>query len=524
MKLKNLLALLLAVLMLVTLFAACSTNEEEPAPGDDSSTAPDETDGGDVDDGEITTINFWWTDTGTTGSAASADDVAAAINEITEAEIGVHVNMQYIANADYPTQINLMVGNQEPVDVAVYLPGVAGSFLTFYTNGILSDITDLLDEYGKDVKALFGDEVLAMTTVDGRVYGLSTYRLLNSSMYWCARKDALETAGMTELAENMTTWAELETILEAITENAGMYGFGASNAYGLLADPGAIFAGEKLSDTTTYDILGDSLYVVYSDQEGNVSLLQEQEAFVEQCEMVAGWMSNGWMWPDTAYNSKDGSEILIGQGVFASYFTQSEYGIEVNKTQQIGQEMFCLNLKDSVLSTTQGQKFGIFIPVSAAEPEAAMKFINLLYTNKDLMNLYIYGIEGTNWVLNEDGVGEYPEGKDSSTCGWHTMDFMLGNQFLVYPWTPLPATFRDEAKANFDAAPRSAYLGFTLDTSGHDTLMAGITAVVNQFMPQITGGLYTEALYSEFIEQLKGAGIDEWITLYQDALTEWLAA
>lgn len=526
MKTRSLLALLLAALVLVGVFSACIA-EETPVNSDDpaGNVTGDTGENGDDDadnEGEIVEIDFWWTDNGSTGSGAKAELVEEAINAITEKEIGVHVNMVWIASADYPTQVNLSVANQESFDVGVYTPGIAGSFLTYYTNGVLMDITDLLDAHGQEIKELFGEEILKMTTVDGKIYGLSTYRLLNSSMYLCIRRDVLENAGLMEQAENMTSWAEYEAVMQAIRDSGqDAYPFGSSNAYGLIADPGAIFCGDKFTDSLSYDVLGDSLYVVFSDQEGNVSLLQDQPEFVEQCKMVREWNDAGYVWPDTAYN-QDGSEVYMGQGVFASYISQSEFGIEVNKTQQIGTEVLCVQLFDNYLSTTQGQKFGIFIPSTSQEPEAAMRFISLLYTSKELMNLYIYGVQGETYEL-VDGVGQYPEGTDSSTCGYHAMDFTLGNQFLVYPWAPLGADFRDKAMANFLNCQKSRYIGFTVDTGDYSTLMAGITSVVNEYMKQITGGLYTDEMYDEFMEKLDSAKIDEWIGIYQSALTDWLA-
>jgi len=530
MKMKKLLALLLAIVLAVSLFAACSASESNSGSGGNGGNSGGNGGGNSGgngggnsggSDGEITNISFWWTDNGNTGGGSKVKLVEEAINKITEKEIGVHVNMNWIASADFATQVNLAVTNQEPFDIATYLPGIAGSFLTYYTNGVLKDITDLLDTYGKDVKALFGEELLKMTTIGGKVYGLPTYRILNSSMYLAIRKDALEPYGLMEQAENMKSWADYEAIMQAIKDSDNTaYPFGSSNVYGLIADPGAIFGGKTFDDITTYDILGDSLYVIFSDQQGNVGLLQDQQAFVDQCKMIADWYGKGYVWPDTAYNT-DGSESLIGQNVFASYLTQSEYGIEVNKTQQIGAEMFCLKLKDSYLSTTQGQKFGIFIPATSEEPEAAMKFINLLYTNKDLMNCYIYGVEGETYLL-KDGVGYYPEGTDSSTCGYHAMDFTLGNQFLVYPWTPLGSDFRVGALENFQNALKSNYIGFTVDTGDYQTMMAGITAVVQEYMKQITGGLYTDSMYQEFMGKLQSAQINDWVAIYQNALTEWL--
>lgn len=48
-------------------------------------------------------------------------------------------------------------------------------------------------------------------------------------------------------------------------------------------------------------------------------------------------------------------------------------------------------------------------------PEAAMKFLNLTFTDEDIINLIIYGIEERDYVIDEDGYVSYPEGQDSTT-------------------------------------------------------------------------------------------------------------
>ena len=68
-------------------------------------------------------------------------------------------------------------------------------------------------------------------------------------------------------------------------------------------------------------------------------------------------------------------------------------------------------------------------------PEAALKFLNLTFTDKEVVNLIIYGIEGRDYVKDAEDFVSYPEGQDASTvpytaqlsCG------VLGNFFIMYP-------------------------------------------------------------------------------------------
>ena len=44
-----------------------------------------------------------------------------------------------------------------------------------------------------------------------------------------------------------------------------------------------------------------------------------------------------------------------------------------------------------------------------------MKFLNLLYTNAEVINLIDWGIEGVHYVKNEDGTIRYPDGVTAET-------------------------------------------------------------------------------------------------------------
>lgn len=55
---------------------------------------------------------------------------------------------------------------------------------------------------------------------------------------------------------------------------------------------------------------------------------------------------------------------------------------------------------DAYLSTGDLNAVSWMIASTTDVPEAAMKFLNLTYTDADIINLLIYGIEGRDYVLN----------------------------------------------------------------------------------------------------------------------------
>ncbi len=519
---KRIIAILLAGVLLCSMLAGCNTVAEEPAPeqtpsqegitGEVNEVVPDEAE-------EITEINFWTWEAGdgTAGSNTLGPEVEAAINEITEKEIGVHVNFNWVNGADYATQLSLAILNGEQVDVADYYYSGAGTFQALYTSGSIMDITDVAKEYAPDALETIGDTVLSGVTLGGKLYGIPTYRILNANYYIIMRGDILDNLGLREKAQNMKTWADYEEIMAAV-KDSGFAGYptGGGAGFGMISNTGCIYQGENISDSVIYDPLGDAQFAITTDQDGNVYNQAAQEASKNQFQMFKRWMDEGWMYPDSAYDAT-GAKELFNQGVLFSVFASSEYGVETSWRASSGFDVECFMVGAAPLNTSNVQKFGLVLPTSCKEPEAAMKWINLLYTSPEIMNLITWGIEGKSYEV-VDGVARYIGDADALTSGYHNNDYKIGNSFLCLPWDGASPSFREDAKEVFMAAPKSNYLGLTVNTAESQDLVAAISAVADEFHGQMCGGFYTDELYQEFLDKLNTAGIDEYVALYQDAI------
>jgi len=506
MKVRKILALLLAVVAVAALFAGCKAGKDIP------------------------TIEFWWTDNGISSGGASGKVklVEDQINRICEENLGIHVHMTWVTAASYGTQLALAIANKETVDVAVYQFYGVNSFVTQFSNGQMTPLNDLLDAHGKDLKEMFGD-ILKGSTVDGKVYGIPTYRVLNTNMYWCVRKDDLQEAGVLEAAENVQTWADMEAVFEALKglNKPNNYPLG-GNKY-ITHGNGYVVGGmgsDNIYDSTwAFDNLGDTLGFIWSDQDGNVDNVFTHPGSVESFKRHADWLEKGYIFPESAYTDES-AEVLLAQDVFTSYFVTSEYGVETTKTQQVGTEMLCLNMSareghQGLLGTDGARRLGCYIPVTSGEPELAMKFINFMYTSKELMNTLIWGVEGETYVVNDKGEACYPEGTDTTTCGYHSYDFMLGNAFLDLPWEGQGSDFRERALENFKAAPLSRYMGLSADTSNAAAIVAALSAVREEFRGQIDCGYYTDALFDEFVKKTDAAGFQEYLAIFREAASEF---
>ena len=84
------------------------------------------------------------------------------------------------------------------------------------------------------------------------------------------------------------------------------------------------------------------------------------------------------------------------------------------------------------------------IGAGSKDPAKAMTMLNEIMTSTELMNLLNWGVEGEDYVVNADGLLDFPEGKDASTVGYHlNAGWILPNQFKCTPWCTSPADIYD---------------------------------------------------------------------------------
>lgn len=502
---KNIISWVLIISMLATLFAGCTVVAE----GDE----PD----------EIVEINYltWEAGDGVAGSNRLGKEVEAAINEITEREIGVHVNFTWVNAADYGTQISLALLNREQYDVADYYSWpLPSSFPQLYANNSMTDITELAAEYAPETLEMMGADLLKGTTVDGKLYGIPAYRVQNTNFYIIMRKDVLADLNLVEQAENMKTWADFEAIMAAV-KDSGFTGYpaGGGGGFGMTSNNGCIYQGDNIiGDSVIFDPLSDTFFAIAIDENGKVVNQVAMEESKNQFQMFKRWMDAGYMYPDSAFDST-GAKELFNQGVLFSVFVTGEFGVEKSWKASSGYDCLCYMVGGSPLNTSAAQKFGVFIPTTCKEPEAAMKWINLLYTNAEVMNLITWGIEGKSYEV-VDGVAHYIGDANAKTSGYHNNDYKIGNSFLCLPWDN-DANFREAALEHFRSAPISPYFGLNVDLSAHSDLVSAISAVAAEFHGQMCGGFYSDELYQEYLDKLTAAGIDEYIALFQKAIDDF---
>lgn len=370
----------------------------------------------------------------------------AAINKITEEKINTHVNVNYVALGDFISQVQFSISGGEQIDVLCLC--VTSGVTTMHSNGMLMDVTELAQEYAPETLALLGN-LTDTYKYDGKLYGFHTYRNFLSNGYVVMKKAILDELSLTEKAQNLSSWSEYEEILAAVHEKVNGTGEYAvlGNLGNILGGTGIMLHGDKFADIEVYDAVSDNTGTIYVNSQNQAVLHQAEEGYEWGLSKVREWFDKGYVYPDSLYTDVDG-DTLISQGVGFSQTLSCEYGVEVTKQGIYGFEVICAQYYTGNVKTSNLTGWGVGIPTTAEEPEAAMKFINELYTNPDIMNLLMRGEEGTDYEL-VDGQAAPIEGM------YNGVDFIGGNNCLLYPSPAMGRISMSRSRTSTALRPRA---------------------------------------------------------------------
>ena len=111
------------------------------------------------------------------------------VNEILEKELDARLDLVVLPWASADQQIQLMLAGDEKIDM-LYTTGTTA--VQYMNSGQIIDMTALIDEYGTNLKELFGEDVLKSNSVDGFVYGVPNQIERGSNPAIYMRKDLVE--------------------------------------------------------------------------------------------------------------------------------------------------------------------------------------------------------------------------------------------------------------------------------------------------------------------------------------------
>lgn len=439
--------------------------------------------------------------------------VEDAINTITEKKINTHVNLTVMDLASYSQQISMMMASGEQVDLM--LSGFSSaSYSSMMAQRQLMDISEYIDKYGRNITQTCG-KLMDACRMNTGIYAIPTYRNLKSSYWLFMRKDVLEDLNLLEKAENIRSLSEFKEILD-IVQSSEKWSY-LRPFYGGLINQGVSVA-DEFSETNIYESIGDQLQAIYVEND-RVELLAENESYRNAVAELRKMREEGYI-VEEVVGDQVSTDDQVKNDVLFSFMAASEFGAEEAVSLRCGYPMIGVRIAEIPVSSEAVTRFCYAVPITAKEPEAAVAFMNLCYTDAGLNNLLAWGVEGIDYQIT-NGIAEYIPGNENPA--YHLNDFMVPNMFLLTPWDGNSIDFYEKSKTDMETAELSPYLGFVADINDVSLEVASVTNVINEYDRRVRTGLISELELEEYINKLYSAGADRLIQSYQKQLNAWIS-
>lgn len=497
---KKILALVLAASMAAGL-AACQKSGKEAKEGEKG--------------GKYDQVTYAYCTFNNIPSEEALDAVEEEINKITREKIGAEITLMPIAIADYSSKINLALQGGDKIDIYQSL----GDFGTYVSTDMCYDISDLIGKYASETKELIGEDWLSACKKKDALYGIPCMKPIALTPMVIYRQDIVD-----ELGIDMSKVNAIEDVTEVLKK--------VKSAHPEMIPLSAVQTGE-IGVSTNYgqvDFLNDDRYKpvgVLMGDSFKVTDLYSSDRFYKLCSLVRGWYKEGLVMQDAATTTSAAAETMSSGNYFgyiAAYSYPEEDTALSIEGQVAGHDLGAKIIGDAYLSTADINAVSFMIASTTDVEEAAMKFLNLTYTDEKIINLLIYGIEGRDYVKNEDGSVSYPKGEDATTvpytaqlsCG------TLGNFFKMYQMgKSTPDSLKWELEQNKNAKMSPA-MGFTFDSGSVKTQYTAVLNVISQYLPGlICGSLDPDTEIKKFVSALKDAGYQDILDEKQKQLEEW---
>ena len=375
-----------------------------------------------------------------------------------------------------------------------------------YRESELLPLDSLLEEYGSGIRSIYAGDGLGEAGKGTDTLWVPAREDTAECICVLMRRDLLEETGM-QVRDQMS-WEETENIFKAVEMRHPKM---------KIVAPEGLHLNFLYRYSEWVNLAGSAFVAMDYGRSTQAQLLYETDTYRKLVTMFYRWNQNGWI-PENIGPVPSAS--LVCSGELFSYLVHYKPGIEFQEGIPCGAEMQAVRISQPFQRRAK-QNFsrGWAITGDCSHPQEAMKLLNLLYTDADVMNLLMYGIEGIHYNLDEQGcIVISRESGYAPGIGW-----ALPNQYLCYRQAGEPEDLWEEIRRNNEEAICGAAVGFSFRKDGFEEQLDQLRQIVDVYADGLARGVLDPEIYlPEFLDQLRQAGSEEVLEAVQQQYDKWL--
>lgn len=430
----------------------------------------------------------------------------------------IDFNIEFLPWSEYGGgQIELRLANGE--EFACYAD--TNCLGKWYTKGYVQDMTDVVAQYGPNIIEHVGDVSFDVFSINDRLYGIPIGNKPNSGEWYniTVRQDLLEEVGMTEI----TSIEDLEKFYTLCHElHPELLGLGDGGSTALIGPAKYLFY--AVTDKNI-EWLDDYVFLDNNEEKPVLRSWLESEEFKAVSEILARWQELGIITRDfivdpTAAETKFNAGLGMfihgnAERAYSCYNTISSIIPDVKlKTYNLG------GLTDTTLRLNRGSYSTVLaVSTEVKHPEAYVQVVDFIYSSQEAYDMWQYGVEGTDYTLDENGRLATRPSNAVVTDEWvfDCVDYKRFDINMTDYYLADYLVWDDYSTARKD-------IGFIFDSTPVQAEQAQLSAVAAEYFTPILVGLNDyETYYPEALAKLKAAGIDTYLAEYQRQWNEFLA-
>lgn len=445
-------------------------------------------------------------------------EIEAAVNEIAGEKIGVEVELvpvdMYKAEEDYL----LWLSRGDVLDLML----VRDQDITSYIDkGLLNPLNAYLKRNASYV--YFRDEMLdgalsKRTQQQGKTYGISNITAADAYGYglWISAA-LLEEVEIEYQEEHIYSLEEIDFILARLKM---LY----PDSYPL----GQITARKTHSTVSSYLEIGDTLGadmltgVVRNDSDVVENVFATEE-YYEFLSFMETWYDAGYIYPDSVTYDASVLPLLEAKVVlsFPAYSYPGTFDL------MSGKETDYVCLRTTRIRKNDANTAADFwtVPATSRYPEAAVRFLDLCYSDWRVAYLLNYGIIDEHYeIYDKENLLAAPIlDEQGNSSGFYNPFARIGNTRMLCGMGTKETREEELAYCEQAFAGSGRYEGFVYSTSAVSGKMDAVRKVIATYAPILeSGSVNLNVNYRNFLEELEEAGIGEIIADKQAQLDAWL--
>lgn len=520
--LRSLLALLLALCMLSSLMVGCTPkdNAEDTKPAD---TKPADTKPADTkpEEEELERVDlvFWLV----ADKPADMDKVMEQVNALLLEKVNATVTFQYTTWTDYVNKTSMILSSKEECDAIS--AHTWNNFKTYASMDAYVDLEGIIQTVAPELYALGSEAIWDQCKVNGKLYGIPTMvqsYFANGLLY---REDLRKKYDLPvpDSLENFVKYVigikENEPDQPIFSHSVSTASF--NNPFGF----SGVLDCYDFHDTTgvaglRYDYNNPQKMFDYwnSDQ------FRTDMKAMKQLADAGVWGKDVLNAPATG-SFQDGGRVLTG-GTHFVYLNTVDQWKESHPDWEVG--FFDQSEAFNYVYPTHPMNEGFAIPLACKDVERTLKVIELMYTDKEINNLLVYGIEGDHYTLDENGLyvagpnaANYAVASNGLSNLKRTVESGIGLQEDAEDLVAFAKKYEAIAeKTNYTGFNLKA--GFSADQSEWSTEKTACIAVATEYLTPIQAGLVddVDAAIDEFLEKMEAAGLKK---IQDSYMAQWEA-